>query len=85
MTEIPVDKLKLSEESEQIVDPFNVQGRKTADGKILAIDYNKLVEQFGTRLIDDNLLSRFEKITGARPHPFLRRGLFFSHRLTGLM
>ncbi|KAI8909033.1 hypothetical protein EDD86DRAFT_148708 [Gorgonomyces haynaldii] len=78
-------KISPEGETEQIVDPFNVQGKKTADGKILAIDYNKLVEQFGTRLIDEPLLARFEKLTGQKPHPFLRRGLFFSHRDFGLI
>jgi len=37
-------------------------------------------DQFGTRRIDDKVLERFEKLIGCRPHIFLRRGLFFSHR-----
>jgi tryptophanyl-tRNA synthetase len=45
-----------------------------------AIDYNKLVEEFGTKKINDELLARFERVTGKRPHHFLRRGIVFSHR-----
>lgn len=40
----------------------------------------KLVEQFGTKLIDDALLERFERVTGQKPHRFLRRQIAFSHR-----
>jgi tryptophanyl-tRNA synthetase len=68
---------------EQIIDPFKVQGATGADGKLMAIDYTKLVDQFGTRLIDAELLTRFERLTGQKPHIFLRRGLFFSHRDLG--
>ena len=64
----------------QVVTPWDVQGSVSADGKQLAIDYDKLIEQFGTRRIDQALLDRFEKLTGKRPHVLLRRGMFFSHR-----
>lgn len=46
----------------------------------MAIDYNHLIDQFGTRRIDDELLERFERLTGRKPHLLLRRGTFFSHR-----
>ena len=39
------------------------------------IDYNKLVKDFGTSLINDKIKSKVEKC-----HPLLRRGLYFSHR-----
>ncbi|KAG7353910.1 tryptophanyl-tRNA synthetase [Nitzschia inconspicua] len=50
-----------------------------------SIDYNKLVDQFGSTLIDDALLKRIEAATVGkgnvpRLHRFLRRGIFFSHR-----
>ena len=64
---------------DQVVTPWEVKGAEV-DGKLAAIDYNKLVESFGTRLIDDALLERLEKLTGQKPHRFLRRGMFFSHR-----
>lgn len=65
---------------QQVVTPWDVQGGVSGDGKQLAIDYDKLVEQFGTRRIDQALLERFERLTGHRPHVLLRRGMFFSHR-----
>ncbi|KAI9454295.1 hypothetical protein BJY52DRAFT_1205273 [Lactarius psammicola] len=65
---------------EQIVTPWDVQGSVSSDGQQLAIDYDKLIDQFGTRRIDAALLERFERLTGHRPHILLRRGMFFSHR-----
>ncbi|EKM82785.1 hypothetical protein AGABI1DRAFT_82519 [Agaricus bisporus var. burnettii JB137-S8] len=64
----------------QIITPWDVQGGVSEDGVQQAIDYDKLIDQFGTRRIDSALLERFESLTGHRPHVFLRRGLFFSHR-----
>lgn len=58
---------------EQKVTPWDVDSE---DG----INYNKLVQQFGSSSIDEALLARFEKVTGTTPHPWLRRGYFFSHR-----
>lgn len=69
-----------SEAHEQLVTPWDVQGSVSADGRQLAIDYDKLIVQFGTRRVDAELLERFEKLTGHKPHPLLRRGMFFSHR-----
>jgi tryptophanyl-tRNA synthetase len=68
-----------SQNSAQKIDPWQVQG-EMVDGKLKAINYNNLIEQFGTKPIDQALLDRFEKLTGRKPHNFLRRGLFFSHR-----
>jgi hypothetical protein len=44
------------------------------------IDYNKLIAQFGTKPITKDLLEYFEKVTGVKPHIYLRREIFFSHR-----
>lgn len=66
--------------SKQTVDPWNVQGEVGADGQIKAINYDKLIEEFGTKKIDEELLARFERVTGKKPHHFLRRGIVFSHR-----
>ncbi|KAH6918707.1 tryptophanyl-tRNA synthetase [Coprinopsis sp. MPI-PUGE-AT-0042] len=65
---------------EQVVTPWDVQGGVSSDGKQTGIDYEKLIVQFGTRRIDQALLDRFERLTGHKPHIFLRRGMFFSHR-----
>ncbi len=52
------------------VTPWEVRGN---------IDYDKLVKEFGTKRISDALLERIKKHTGEL-HPFLTRGIFFSHR-----
>ncbi|KAI9276239.1 hypothetical protein BY458DRAFT_453994 [Sporodiniella umbellata] len=74
-----VAQLNIKEGAVQNVTPWEVEGA-VVDGVQQAIDYNKLVEQFGTRPIDEALLSRFETLTGRKAHIFLRRGTFFSHR-----
>ncbi|KAK0465514.1 uncharacterized protein EV420DRAFT_1514695 [Desarmillaria tabescens] len=73
-TDVPISS------HEQVVTPWDVQGSVSSDGKQQAIDYDKLIVQFGTRKIDEAMLQRFEKLTGRKPHVLLRRGLFFSHR-----
>ena len=62
-------------EGEQFVDPWEVKG---AGDK--GIDYDKLIDQFGSQRITDQLVEKFERITGAKAHPWIRRGIFFSHR-----
>lgn len=64
---------------EQVVDPWDVKGA-VVDGIQQDIDYNKLIEQFGTKHITPELLERFERLTQRKLHPLLRRGMFFSHR-----
>lgn len=76
----PVSQPTHGESKKQTVDPWNVQGEIAEDGTIKAIDYNKLVDEFGTKLIGQDLLERFEKVTGRKPHHFMRRGIVFSHR-----
>jgi tryptophanyl-tRNA synthetase len=52
------------------VTPWNVEG---------TVDYDKLVQKFGTEKISPELQERIEKITG-EVHPMLKLGYFFSHR-----
>ncbi|MEM0052943.1 MAG: tryptophan--tRNA ligase [Nitrososphaeria archaeon] len=52
------------------VTPWSVEGE---------VDYDKLVRQFGTRYIDDEILNYFKKFTG-EINFFLRRNFFFCHR-----
>jgi len=66
--------------TKQKVDPWNVSGEVGADGIAKAIDYTKLVEEFGTKKLLDADLKRFEEVTGHKPHRFMRRGIVFSHR-----
>ncbi|KAI0834599.1 tryptophanyl-tRNA synthetase [Hypoxylon sp. FL0890] len=71
--------------TKQSVDPWNVSGEVGEDGKVKAIDYKKLVEEFGTKLIDKEMLERFERVTGHKPHRFLRRQIVFSERDLGVI
>lgn len=70
----------LSLAQDQIVTPFDVSGGVDEHGKAVAIDYNKLIDRFGSQRIDEKLLQRFERLTGKPPHRLLRRGIVFSHR-----
>ncbi|SPQ21120.1 2651352f-b96d-48cd-9b34-eb8b73f9a62c [Thermothielavioides terrestris] len=80
LDESPVPDAVQPKQQKQTVDPYNVSGEVGEDGVVKAIDYNKLIDEFGTKKIDDELLARFERVTGKRPHHFLRRGIVFSHR-----
>ena len=54
------------------VTPWEVSG---------AIDYDKLIKQFGTSRIDQPLRERLIRACGGdKPHHMLRRDFFFSHR-----
>ncbi|KAK2592877.1 tryptophan--tRNA ligase [Conoideocrella luteorostrata] len=66
--------------SKQDINPWSVSGEVGEDGKVKAIDYRKLIDEFGTSPIDEALLRRWEMVTGSKPHRFMRRGIFFSHR-----
>jgi len=55
---------------EFVVTPWHVEGD---------IDYDKLIKQFGTQKISNDILTKLQKITG-EDHFMLRRGVFFSHR-----
>lgn len=44
------------------------------------VNYDKLIDLFGCTPIDEALLQRMERVSGKPVHPWLRRGLFFSHR-----
>jgi tryptophanyl-tRNA synthetase len=53
-----------------VVTPWEVRGK---------VDYERLIREFGTQPLTEELLQRLEKYTGER-HLQLRRELFFSHR-----
>ncbi len=53
------------------VTPWEVTGK---------VDYDRLIEQFGTQKINDELKKEFTEISKIPPHVMLRRGIFFSHR-----
>ncbi|WP_455368181.1 tryptophan--tRNA ligase [[Eubacterium] cellulosolvens] len=56
--------------NEMVVTPWEVSG---------TIDYDKLIEKFGTEPINDDLLDRIKQHIGEL-HFYLRRKIFFSHR-----
>jgi tryptophanyl-tRNA synthetase len=70
---------EVANKKEQVVDPWTVE----SEG---AIDYDKLISQFGSQKLEPELVARMERLTGKKVHRFLRRGIFFSHRdLTQLL
>jgi len=71
----PEEKEKAGAGDEDDVTPWDV---KASSDK--GIDYDKLIVKFGSSPIDPALLERLERVTGKKPHHFLRRGVFFSHR-----
>ncbi|GBP58402.1 Tryptophan--tRNA ligase, cytoplasmic [Eumeta japonica] len=62
-------------DDEDVVDPWTVSSKSKT-----GLDYDKLIKRFGSSKIDDELIARFEKVTGQPAHHLLRRGIFFSHR-----
>ena len=40
----------------------------------------EFIDQFGASPINNDLLERFEKLTGKKAHKFLRREIFYAHR-----
>jgi len=79
-SKIPIDSIKNLENfpikedsdiSQEIVTPWEVKGK---------VDYMKLVIKFGTELIDEDLISKFEKLTNKPIHPWIKRKIFFTHR-----
>ena len=65
---------------EQRITPFEVSGGVDESGKLLPVDYAKLTRDFGASPITPELLERFERATGRKPHRFMRRGIVLSHR-----
>lgn len=59
---------------EQTVTPWEVSAG--AEG----VDYDKLVRQWGAKLLTPEHLAQTAEILGDTPHVFLRRQLFYAHR-----
>ncbi|KAE8378463.1 hypothetical protein BDV26DRAFT_261742 [Aspergillus bertholletiae] len=73
------EKMALSHH-EQDINPWSVEGARDENGDVSSIDYEAIAQKWSTSIIDQKLLERFEQVTGHKPHRWLRRGLFFSHR-----
>ncbi|KAH7650276.1 tryptophanyl-tRNA synthetase [Cryptosporidium bovis] len=71
---IPVS-INLDIIGDELVNPWEVK----ADNAY-GIDYNKLIDKFGCKLITEDMISRMERITGKKAHHFFRRNIFLSHR-----
>jgi tryptophanyl-tRNA synthetase len=59
---------------DQTVTQWDVQAGE--DG----VDYDKLIKEFGCEYIYGEQVDRIGKLTGQKPHRFLRRGIFFSQK-----
>jgi tryptophanyl-tRNA synthetase len=66
--------------AEQKITPFEVSGGVDEAGHLKPVDYDKLIRDFGATPISPDLLERFERVTGRKPHRFMRRGIVISHR-----
>jgi tryptophanyl-tRNA synthetase len=53
------------------VTPWEVTGR---------VDYERLIQQFGTQKISKDILNEISKISRGKMHVMIRRDIFFSHR-----
>ncbi|PMD52563.1 putative tryptophanyl-tRNA synthetase, cytoplasmic [Hyaloscypha bicolor E] len=78
--ELPVREAEKKSSTEQEINPWDVQAGQDEQGNTLQFDYVAISQKWATKLIDEVLLQRFERLTGKKPHRWLRRGLFFSHR-----
>jgi tryptophanyl-tRNA synthetase len=57
-------------EEDAKVTPWEVKG---------IVDYNKLVKDFGSSLLDEELIKRLERLTKKPAHPWIKRGISCAH------
>ena len=69
--------ITMGDDDTQVVTPWEVEAGEEG------IDYDKLIRDFGSTPIEEDILIRMEKLTGKKVHPWLKRGIFFSHRDLG--
>ena len=67
------------EETKEITEDI-VTGTEVVAASDKGIDYDKLVDKFGCTKMSQELIDKIEKLTGEKPHRFIRRGMFFCHR-----
>jgi tryptophanyl-tRNA synthetase len=72
---VDVSSSKNNESNDNLTDEFKVTPWQV-EGKI---DYNKLIERFGTQPITQDILDKVKKVTGEL-HSMLKLQYFFSHR-----
>jgi tryptophanyl-tRNA synthetase len=61
----------MAENVEAKMTPWEVKGK---------VNYLAQINHFGTTPIDGKLIERWERVTKKKVHPFIRRGLVFSHQ-----
>ncbi|KAK1444979.1 tryptophanyl-tRNA synthetase [Babesia gibsoni] len=66
--------------SDAFVELFGLERSTTAGKAAAELDYDKLIREFGCQKITQEQIDRLERLIKRPAHPYLRRGLFFSHR-----
>ena len=71
-----------TEENKEITEVTEdiVTGTEVVAASDKGIDYDKLVDKFGCTKMSQELIDKIERLTGEKPHRFIRRGMFFCHR-----
>jgi tryptophanyl-tRNA synthetase len=64
---------------EQKITPWEAEVTST-DDRMISIDYDKIITQFGCEKFERSLISELEEITGSPAHYLLRRNIVFAHR-----
>ena len=64
------------------INHISIMATKLADAtdKAAEMTDERLIKDFGCEPLDNAILERWEKVTGKKPHMFMRRGLYFAHR-----
>jgi tryptophanyl-tRNA synthetase len=58
----------------QVVNPWNACAQDE-------FNYDELEKEFGLQPVDEAFMKRFTEVTGHEPHPLMKRGIFFAHRI----
>ncbi|XP_066281112.1 tryptophan--tRNA ligase, cytoplasmic-like [Branchiostoma lanceolatum] len=68
------------ETEDQLITPWEV-----TSGSQKGVNYDKLIAQFGSTKIEQDLIDRIVRVTGKPAHHLLTRGMIFSHRDVNLI
>jgi tryptophanyl-tRNA synthetase len=74
MTEQAHEEVK-QVETEDVVTAFEISAASEK-----GVDYEKLIKNYGCFHISQEQIDRVERLTGKKPHRFIRRGIFFCQR-----
>lgn len=62
----------VSKATAQEINPWDGEAAKDEHGNVLEFHYEAISKKWATKLIDADLLARFERVTGHKPHRWLR-------------